>query len=441
VIPPQFYEAIVQIRSGGSLLGTGFLVSDEGLILTAKHVVKDRAQCDVCFPGGAVLAGTVEVGKRDWALVSVAQVPAGVQAIPLAPLEPISGAVRWSSAGYAGLYGGGCGSFHGDIGMHRGDEIDLYCHELANARYEDACGLSGGPCVVDGAVVGVVTDVLRRGSGEIIACLAMALPIELILGETARLAPSDGVAPPWEAVFTGRLQRLPPRDLCSAAELAGLARPVQSDRLAQQVARRMLHCGIRAVTRVLSNLIDPELAGVSGELLRLAESLWVESTAAARMKAASQDGRPSLLETERDWAARHHLHRARERAGPGHREWICIFVSCEHEESFVDAAMEDIVAKLMAALRSSAAGVAWELKNGDPVTAFVYSQPRADLIERVRAELPGLRLVFLSRASVSLPMGPVVDRIAPDLSLEVEDAADLDIQYAHRQLRGAGASR
>src|SRR5262249_4649481 len=162
----------------------------------------------------------------DWAILRLDREVPGLEPAPLARLGATAKAVRWSTAGYASVRMNYGGAFHGEILVHGDDAMDLHCAELVAATYDDAKGLSGAPCIVDGAVVGVVVSVFRRPDGEIAAGHVRAVPMERVFAETSLLSDADGVPLPWEDVFAASIEGLASSMRESVARDAGFATPL-----------------------------------------------------------------------------------------------------------------------------------------------------------------------------------------------------------------------
>lgn len=137
--------------------GSGFFVSDDGLILTNAHVVADNTTLQVVLLDGRTIEGVVQerAEKLDLALVDLPG-----SGYPVLPLSTEHDAVR-------------VGAWAASIGHGRGG-IWTYTTGMVSNRYADRSatvfqtqipvnpGNSGGP-VLDrsGAVIGVVTSKLR----------------------------------------------------------------------------------------------------------------------------------------------------------------------------------------------------------------------------------------------------------------------------------------
>ena len=159
-------------RTGGDLgLGTGFVLSSDGLIATARHVIGDGRDIAVELPDGTVAAVTevhASSSQVDLAIIRVAS--SGLQALAVSNDDEIAQGREVVAMGHPkGLKNS---VFSGVVSGHQ--EVDgLRMLQLAMPIEQ---GLSGGP-VVDrqGMVVGIVTmkSVVAENVG-------FALPVQLL---------------------------------------------------------------------------------------------------------------------------------------------------------------------------------------------------------------------------------------------------------------------
>lgn len=438
MIPASVDRAIVEVFTpAGASEGTGFLVSGDGLILTARHVGGGSQQVEVRFLGyKRVVATLVEEGPsgEDWALYRAAEVPAGIEPIPQGKLGNVADAVFWYSIGHAKLRNGLRGAFHGEV-RSTVPVLDLFCRELADDKfYEDARGLSGGPCIVDGEVIALIVNVLCRGDNNLIVTgQVLALPLEKIRPQKVQLALCGESRLPWEHVITSALQGLSPDDRLIAASTARLANPVEGDRLPRQIARRMINQGILMIAEVLLQLrakLDKNLeVKVSEQILEMAETLWVSGRAAECLAGLVQDKQLGVLATDCGWSAQHHLRRAYATRELGAVAWKHAVVDAgAHKEPFADAVVAkayEVLGKLL--LSKDPATIKRRVATFPFVTAFVVSVPRKDVVDKLRAEFPKLVIVFMSRhersTAVPNPFVDSIEQVLPAPSAEEERQA------------------
>ncbi|MHB0772305.1 SUMF1/EgtB/PvdO family nonheme iron enzyme [Bradyrhizobium sp. 1.29L] len=185
----QAIGRIVAIRGdGGEVYGTAFVVSDR-FLMTAFHVVGDRAVSivkgtDVCFPALYFYPASAGVQKipvkvvagccdplDDWALLELEEPLPGVVPLPMGEITTYeletsrrpNNAIRFDSWGFPGLArmaGSGIaidGRVQDQDARYQGAwAYQLYSDNAAAALGEPLSGLSGAPCLIDGAVVGII---------------------------------------------------------------------------------------------------------------------------------------------------------------------------------------------------------------------------------------------------------------------------------------------
>ena len=437
MIPAALDRCIVEIcADASSSLGTGFLVSNDRLILTARHVGAGRPSVKVRFPGAALVdAALVEEDAspdRDWALYRAAAVPPGVEPMPAGRLGNLAAEVKWYSIGYANLRGGERGGFLGEV-RSTVPTLELYCQEFVGRFYDDARGLSGGPCIVDGEAVALIVDVTYRLADQlIVAGQVRALPLAQIKPQMVELALGTGPQLPWEEVFTGWVHKLSPPHRKIAAGQVGYADPIEGDSLPRQIARRMINQGILGVAKVLEQLHKEFGAEVRDQMFGLAQTLWVSGSAAECLAALMQEKRLCMLTTDCDWSAEHHLSRAFSARRPGAVAWPHVLLNVAGaQEPFADSVVEQAYKTLGEAFRlKSRQLIKQSVELRAPVTAFVACVPRQDIAERLRKEFPTLVILFMSRVRPSghTPTIPTItlDEVIPAPTPEEESqAADL----------------
>lgn len=198
-------RTIARVELDGKPNGTAFLV-DRKHVATALHVLDRRSTVDLVFvewSGGDRKRVATRIWRHpayDLAILKLdRECPSGVQPLPWAT-TPATGD-RWSTFGFPAQVPDG----HPLVDERINDPsllIDdlelriLHLHTL-QAHY-DLGGFSGAPCAVDGAIVGVIADQLRRkpsgGTEQTVREPSLhtlyALPITLL----AR----SGIVPPKE---------------------------------------------------------------------------------------------------------------------------------------------------------------------------------------------------------------------------------------------------
>ncbi len=204
---PVLRQAIARIdivqgdRSVGH--GTGCLVAPD-LLLTAMHVVANRQASPPSLLAGTIVLtfpthrceATVVEGRwdprSDWALLRCATPPPGVRPVPLA--DSVNDGEEWETFGFPeansrdglaqlGTVENANGTFEGVAAYQ------LFSRQTAAGVGAPVKGLSGGPVIVDGALVGVFRSSLMREGQFNVAGTLYACPVETILARCADLLP------------------------------------------------------------------------------------------------------------------------------------------------------------------------------------------------------------------------------------------------------------
>ena len=203
---PVIRQAIarIDIVQGGKIgsRGTGFLVAPD-LVLTAVHVVADRSaptltllpgQIALTFPTHTTEATVVEGHadpRADWILLRCTTPPPNVRPIPLA--DSVDDGAAWETYGFPdanprdglaqiGTVTNAAGSFEG-IAAYQ-----LYSDQAAGGSGAPVKGASGGPVIVDGAIVGLLRASLMK-EGLNVAGTLYGCPIALVLDRAGDLLP------------------------------------------------------------------------------------------------------------------------------------------------------------------------------------------------------------------------------------------------------------
>jgi putative serine protease PepD len=192
--------------SEGTATGSGFVIDDNGRILTTAHVVDGASEITVTFRDGT--SRTAEVlGQDDATDVAVLEVdPSGLS---LHPLE---------LGGSASLDVGDAVAAIGDpFGYERSISTGIVSgldrtieapngFTVAHAIQTDAAlnpGNSGGPVLnADGQVVGIADQVATSGSSDSNSGVGFAVPIDLVKSELAKLEAGERVSHAYLGVGT-----------------------------------------------------------------------------------------------------------------------------------------------------------------------------------------------------------------------------------------------
>lgn len=166
VLPPNRYKGKrVSVRG----LGSGVLISYDGKVMTAAHVVQTADRVGVQFPSGEIIeARTVTSDPlADVALLELERVPKGAVVAKLGNSDEVEAADQVFVVGAP--YGLGHTLTVGHVSARRQPGAEL--HELGLAEFfqTDAAvneGNSGGPMFnMKGEVIGVVSHILTQSGG------------------------------------------------------------------------------------------------------------------------------------------------------------------------------------------------------------------------------------------------------------------------------------
>jgi len=173
----------------GSGLGSGVLVSADGMILTALHVVDDASTILVTFADGAQTAAQVvtEQPENDIAVLLVDQLSPNV--VPAVLGNP--NAMRVGDEAFAvgnpfGLYGSmSAGVVSGFNRSFESQETGQRIEGLIQIDSAVNPGNSGGPLLNrSGQVVGIVVGILNPTDDEVFIGIGFAVPIQVAGGGT-----------------------------------------------------------------------------------------------------------------------------------------------------------------------------------------------------------------------------------------------------------------
>jgi S1-C subfamily serine protease len=173
--------------------GTGVVVTDQGAVMTANHVVENATTITLTFADGTKSPGIVATQDptKDIAIVTPAQPPANIPPALLGNPGSLSiGSDAYIVGNPFGLYGSlSAGVVSGlDRSFKRSDTGQL----IQGLIQVDAAvnpGNSGGPLLNDdGAVVGIVTALINPTKQDVFVGIGLAVPID-VAGGAAGLPP------------------------------------------------------------------------------------------------------------------------------------------------------------------------------------------------------------------------------------------------------------
>jgi S1-C subfamily serine protease len=146
----------------GKAVGTGFVVRQDGIILTNQHVVAGASSVSVALPSGSVMAARVVASDTDHDLAVLKVDATGLPAVALGDSGALQVGETVVAIGYALDLGGGptvtsgiVSSLARSIDVQDGNGVRTY-HGVLQTDAALNPGNSGGPLVtLDGRVVGV----------------------------------------------------------------------------------------------------------------------------------------------------------------------------------------------------------------------------------------------------------------------------------------------
>lgn len=164
-------------------LGTGVVIDDTGVILTALHVIKNAIEVRVTFSDGTESTTSVIATQpeNDLAVLRAMTLPDDLQAATLAPSSSLR--VGDNVVAVGNPFGITNSLSAGVVsGLNRNFKSPKTGDTLTNLIQFDAAvnpGNSGGPLLNrDGEVVGIVTALLNPTDQEVFIGIGFAVPIE-----------------------------------------------------------------------------------------------------------------------------------------------------------------------------------------------------------------------------------------------------------------------
>ena len=186
-------DAPADPSESGEELGSGVLVSTDGQILTALHVVEGADTIALTFANGATAQGVVveEQPGKDIAVLQADELPEGVEPAVLGdPRLPV-GSEAYAVGSPYGLFGSlSAGVISGRERSFRLPDRDITVSGLIQFDAAVNPGNSGGPLLDRGGrVIGIVIALLNPTDAETFAGIGLAVPIDAAGG--------DGTLPPY----------------------------------------------------------------------------------------------------------------------------------------------------------------------------------------------------------------------------------------------------
>jgi putative serine protease PepD len=192
--------------SESTATGTGFVIDEDGHVLTAAHVVDGASSITLTFKDGTTRTAKL-LGKDDATDVAVLEVdPSGLDLQPLALGSSASLEVGDQLAAIGDPFGYERSLSTGIVsGLDRTIEAPNG-FTVAHAIQTDAAlnpGNSGGPVLdADGKVVGIADQIATNGSSESNTGVGFAVPIDLVKAELDQLIAGESVSHAYLGVST-----------------------------------------------------------------------------------------------------------------------------------------------------------------------------------------------------------------------------------------------
>jgi S1-C subfamily serine protease len=185
--------ALASPGQGAGELGSGVLVSADGIVITALHVVDGADTIELTFATGDTATGAVveEQPQKDLAFLQVDRLPEGATPAVLGdPTLPV-GSEAYAVGSPYGLFGSlSAGVISGRDRSFRSPDSGVTITGLLQFDAAVNPGNSGGPLLDRGGrVIGIVIALLNPTDAETFTGIGLAVPIDAAGG--------DGSLPPY----------------------------------------------------------------------------------------------------------------------------------------------------------------------------------------------------------------------------------------------------
>lgn len=453
--------AIAQVNVGSSR-GTGFLVSDDGLVLTALHVIADprarRSDGTPVYYGGPITLrfgdpknhatwvpekpATVErySFEDDWVLLRV-QPPPQVAPLPLARLAPPQKGRAFETFGFPDQEAEVGGGYTGKL-LDWGWKSELTAEQILVGA--PMGGISGAPCVVDGCVVAMIVQALLDDQRRAVKNSLYAIDIERA-ARGAGLPWSDAAELPFEATVRDVLPS-GPGALVNAAR--ALRVPLEQA-TPSRVARRILCCRVAPdAQHALGHCTLPPAA--ASRVIDCVAAMQLRQPAVDALRAAAEGRSPALLRSCDDRIVYLYERRARyDTMGPD--QWVNLTVVVPPRAGLEESTTGDLegaAADLKGAI-AKAAEAKWSRSSvilrrrlsasrhpGAEFCVLLRGELRFDVLARVGELLPNAHLLVVTDGEVVLrdEDRARVTLIEPALSPQEEDDLLADVECAYTAL-------
>ncbi|OJU83807.1 MAG: hypothetical protein BGO11_06115 [Solirubrobacterales bacterium 70-9] len=194
-------------QSESSATGSGFLVDEEGTVVTAAHVVDEASSVKVILQDGTVRSAEV-LGIDD--ATDIAVIRFDPEGIELHPLELGDSSALKVGASVAAIGAPFEYAWSFSTGIVSGLDRTIQAPNgftVSHAIQTDAAvnpGNSGGPLLdADGDVIGVVDQIATDGSADQSSGVGFAVPSNLVASELSQLEAGETVEHAYLGVSTG----------------------------------------------------------------------------------------------------------------------------------------------------------------------------------------------------------------------------------------------
>jgi trypsin-like peptidase len=445
-------RAIARISVGG-FRGTGFLVSDDGLILTAFHVigamkskklVPHASFIEVRFGDGkkatsspreARLEGEHYSAEEDWALLRLVPAAATDPPFPVTPLPlaRLTGQLEgraFRTFGFPKIEADDGGEYTGTFGVwSEVGRIEAFVDNVAAGMVLG--GISGGPCIVDGRVVAMILQSLADAQRAAVKSSFYIAPIERAMSRCAGLvAWDDGT----DMTFQGDVQANLPDDADRLRQAGACLGLPEARRVPRQIARRLLSSRLADVGEALRLCALPPANALP--ILDRLGAMQIHGDAVTQLSRAGEARRAALVASETKRVQVWHVRRAYPKEAPRR---IAVLRSRPGDEeaiegSSLDTVVEGIVDRLRDRLAKQKVGATllpqmFGAKRDDRARfwAVLIGESRFEVLRALAVRLPNAQVIGGSTAEISpSKLADLVDVVAPAMTADEELTLNLD---------------
>jgi hypothetical protein len=440
----EWIRAVGRITLGDGSHGTGFLISCDGFVLTAFHVVAYRDQslaklAPVWRPGPYEVvfgdpnnpatqwkggAATVYLDRYsiddDWAMLEIARPPDGVVPLQLADYELPRANNAFATFGFPTVKAAIGGIYHGAVlnWQARLAELDAANLEADAKGGEDAGGISGAPCVVDNRAVAILIRSLANARGQAVARSLYAVPLARAADSLKGLVPWDDAKPVvFQQLVVGKL---PPDTELLKAAAATLGMPGVAERA--PIARRLLASKLEVAGDALVQCsVDGPKAGV---IIERVAAMRINADAVAKVRTPLiRDGKPvptlAIVTGTKSRIHRWYVQRAYADRVPASGDTIVVvrrgspgaeLASGTAVEWFLERARKILEKRGTHGVDDLLSPARLDLKSG--MWFVLVGENRPDVISELRDRLPNAQIIIALASAAAFP-APYEELAAP----------------------------